>query len=37
MTSISVQYNWYNAGIGFGTFFGFIAFIYTWGNSTHVI
>lgn len=29
ISSSSVQYNWYIAGIGLGTFFGFLAFIYT--------
>jgi threonine/homoserine/homoserine lactone efflux protein len=29
MSPAPVQYNWYIAGIGLGTFFGFLAFIYT--------
>jgi threonine/homoserine/homoserine lactone efflux protein len=29
MSPVQVHYNWYIAGIGLGTFFGFLAFIYT--------
>jgi threonine/homoserine/homoserine lactone efflux protein len=29
LSPVPVQYNWYVAGIGLGTFFGFLTFIYT--------